>query len=216
MVKLLARLYDPTHGKIIVDGQDLRDVDPLHWQRQLAVVFQDYVRYELSAADNIRLGAPGWSYGEEQVRAAAARAGVLELVESLPAGLDTPLSSQYAGGRDLSGGQWQRVALARAFFAVYAGASVVVLDEPTAQLDIRAEVEFFDRFLGATAGLTTVLISHRFATVRRAHRIVVLEHGRVAECGSHDALMARDGRYANLFRLQAERFADQSRAGVAP
>ncbi|GAA0826856.1 ABC transporter ATP-binding protein [Streptosporangium amethystogenes subsp. fukuiense] len=207
LVKLLARLYDPSEGRILVDGEDLRRLDPRDWQRRLAVIFQDYVRYELPAGANIGLGAPAALGDRSALLAAARRAGALEVVDSLPAGLDTPLSGQYAGGRDLSGGQWQRIALARAFLAVERGASVLVLDEPTAQLDVRAEVEFFDRFLAITGGLTTVIISHRFSTVRRADRIVVVEHGRVVEQGDHAGLLRSGGRYADLFDLQARRFA---------
>jgi ATP-binding cassette subfamily B protein len=220
LVKLLARFYDPTSGRITVDGQDLREVDARAWQGQLAIIFQDFVRYELTAAENIGLGAGsgsglGASSGapprppdEVVLLAAAQRAGALGVIESLPAGLATPLFSRYDGGRDLSGGQWQRIALSRAFFATARGASVLVLDEPTAQLDVRAEVEFFDRFLTSTHGLTSVVISHRFSTVRRADHIVVLEHGRVVEQGTHDGLVELDGRYAHMFRLQAQRFAD--------
>jgi ATP-binding cassette subfamily B protein len=131
------------------------------------------------------------------------------VLATLPDGPATVLSSRYSGGVDLSGGQWQRIALARALFAVQAGASVLVLDEPTAQLDVRAEVAFFDRFLELTRGLTTVVISHRFSTVRRADRIVVLDGGRASEQGSHDELMAVGGQYAQLFELQARRFAGE-------
>jgi ATP-binding cassette subfamily B protein len=209
VVKLLAGLYRPTGGRIRVDGADLRELDTRSWQRRLAVIFQDYVRYELDAAANIGLGRPAEADDHDGVRAAAAAAGADGVLRDLPAGLATPLSARYAGGVDLSGGQWQRIALARALFAVRGGASVLVLDEPTAQLDVRAEVAFFDRFLELTRGLTTVLISHRFATVRRADRIVVLAGGRVVEQGSHDELLALGGRYAELFTLQAARFADE-------
>jgi ATP-binding cassette, subfamily B, bacterial len=140
------------------------------------------------------------------LRRAAERAGIGDLIESLPNGWDTVLSQAYTEGVDLSGGQWQRVALARAMFAVEAGAKVLVLDEPAAALDVRAEAELYERFLELTEGLTTILISHRFSTVRRADRIVVVSDGRVIETGDHDELIARDGRYAHLFRLQAERF----------
>ncbi|MGP4115399.1 ABC transporter ATP-binding protein [Streptomyces sp. 4N509B] len=207
LVKLLTRLYDPTAGRITVDGRDLAELDPAAWHRRLAVIFQDFVRYELSAADNIALGAPWAPVGDDAtLLAAAGRAGASDVVEALPEGLRTVLSRQYRGGRDLSGGQWQRVALARALLAVHAGASVMVLDEPTAQLDVRAEVAFFDRFLDITRGLTTVIVSHRFSTVRRADQIVVLDRGRVAERGTHDELMAAGGQYARLFRVQADRF----------
>jgi ATP-binding cassette, subfamily B, bacterial len=206
LVKLLAGLYQPTSGRISVDGTDLRELDPRGWQRRLAVIFQDYVRYQLDAAANIGLGAPGSIDDHEALRAAADWADAGDILDRLPAGLATPLSSRYAGGVDLSGGQWQRIALARALFAVGAGAPVLVLDEPTTQLDVRAEVAFFDRFLQLTSGLTTVVISHRFSTVRRADRIVFLARGRIAEEGSHDELLRRGGRYAELFHLQARRF----------
>ena len=184
LVKLLARLYDVSGGRISVDGIDLRELEPRAWQRRLAVIYQDYVNYEMDAATNVGLGAPEHLDDAVGLRRALEWAGATEVVEGLPDGLATVLSSRYSGGVDLSGGQWQRIALARALFAVGAGASVLVLDEPTAQLDVRAEVAFFDRFLELTHGLTTVVISHRFSTVRRADRIVVLEHGRIAEQGN--------------------------------
>jgi ATP-binding cassette subfamily B protein len=207
LVKLLARLYEPAAGRISVDGTDLRELDVSGWQRQLAVIFQDYVRYEMDVTANIGMGAPGRLLDDAALTAAAERAGAAGIIASLPAGMATPLSSRYAGGVDLSGGQWQRIALARALLAVGAGSSVLVLDEPTAQLDVRAEVAFFDRFLELTSGLTTVVISHRFSTVRHADRIAVLEDGRVAEAGTHDELIRAGGRYADLFSLQAHRFA---------
>lgn len=206
LVKLLARLYDPTRGRITVGGVDLREVDASRWQRQLALIFQDYVRYELTAGENIGFGAPHLMDDRAAIRAAAERAGADVVLDELPDGLDTPLSSRYPGGRDLSGGQWQRIALARALLAVQGGASVLVLDEPTAQLDVRAEAEFFDRFLATMDGLTSVVISHRFSTVRRADQIVVIEHGRVIERGTHDELVEVGGRYAELFELQSQRF----------
>lgn len=204
LVKLLTKLYEPTSGRITVDGKPLSGASASSWQRRLAVIFQDYVRYELSARDNIAMGAPGSP--DDPVEPAARRAGALSVLESLPGGPDTVLSANYDGGQDLSGGQWQRIALARAFYAVEHGASLLVLDEPTAQLDVRAEVEFFDRFIEVTEGLTSVIISHRFSTVRRADQIVVIEDGRVTERGTHDELVAENGRYAELFRLQAQRF----------
>jgi ATP-binding cassette subfamily B protein len=147
--------------------------------------------------------------GSVALREAAAKAGALELVASLPNGWETVLSRQYVGGVDLSGGQWQRMALARALFAVERGARVLILDEPTANLDVRAEAELYDRFLEITAGLTTILISHRFSTVRRADHIMVLQNGRIVERGTHDELVARGGQYAEMFRLQAERFVEE-------
>ena len=212
LVKLLSRLYEPTGGRISVDGIGLGEFDARSWQRRLAVIYQDYVRYELDAAANIELGAPERMGDSVARQRAIEAAGAAEVIATLPDGPATVLSSRYSGGVDLSGGQWQRIALARALFAVQAGASVLVLDEPTAQLDVRAEVAFFDRFLELTRGLTTVVISHRFSTVRRADRIVVLDGGRISEQGSHDELMAAGGQYAELFALQARRFTDEERA----
>lgn len=197
LVKLLCRLYDPVSGTIEVDGTDLKDLDLESWRRRVSAVFQDFIRYELSLKDNVApLGA-----STEEVVDALAIAGATDLRD-----LETVLSPGYAKGTDLSGGQWQRVALARVLCAVRQGAGVVVLDEPTAQLDVRGEAEVFDRVLEATRGCTTVLISHRFSTVRRADRICVVDEGRVVELGSHDELMARQGTYARLFHLQAARF----------
>ncbi len=207
LVKLLCRLYEPTSGRISVNGNDVAEADPREWRRGIAAIFQDFNRYHLSARDNIAMGAHVLANDIDRLREAARRAGALGMIEALPEGWETVLSRQYPGGVDLSGGQWQRIALARALFAVEGGAKVLVLDEPTANLDVRAEAELYDRFLEITAGLTTILISHRFSTVRRADRIVVLERGSVAETGSHDELMAVDGLYARMFRVQADRFA---------
>ncbi|MEV1044046.1 ABC transporter ATP-binding protein [Streptomyces sp. NPDC049916] len=206
LVKLLTRLHEPSAGRVTADGTDLRGLSGTAWRRRLAVIFQEFNRYELSLRDNVTLGAPEGAPDPRAFDAAVARAGLEDVLARLPKGPDTVLSRQYQDGVDLSGGQWQRTALARAFYAVERGARLLVLDEPTAQLDVRAEVEFFDRFLTMTTGLTSVVISHRFSTVRRADRIVVLEHGRVAEQGTHEELTALGGRYAELFRLQAERF----------
>jgi ABC-type multidrug transport system fused ATPase/permease subunit len=213
LVKLLARLYDPTGGRIAVDGVDLRQVDPVAWRRRVAAIFQDFVRYELSAADNVGFGAVDHR-DRVALATAAARAGALGVVDALPEGWDTVLSPRMPGGVDLSGGQWQRIALARAYFAVEAGASLLILDEPTAALDVRAEAAFYDQFLELTEGLTTIVISHRFSTVRRADRIVVIDEGRIVESGSHDALMSEGGRYARLFGLQAAHMVGP--AGDAP
>jgi ABC-type multidrug transport system fused ATPase/permease subunit len=197
LAKLLCRLYDPQAGAIEVDGVDLRDLDLDAWRARVTAVFQDFIRFELPLRDNVApSGAP-----DELVRAALESAGAETL-----AGLDTVLARGYDGGTDLSGGQWQRVALARALCAVRAGAGLVLLDEPTAQLDVRGEAEIFDRILAATRHATTILISHRFSTVRHADRICVIEHGRVVELGTHDELMARRGRYQTMFDLQAQRF----------
>lgn len=208
LVKLLARLYDPTSGAVLVDGTDLREVDPGDWQRRIAAIFQDFLKYSLPARDNIGFGGLAMAGDQAALERAAAKAGVLERVQALPAGWDTPLSRHFTGGADLSGGEWQRIGLARALFAVEAGATVLILDEPTASLDIRAEAELYDGFLDMTRGLTTLLISHRFSTVRRADQICVLEDGAVLELGTHNELMAKGGRYADMFVLQSSRFLD--------
>ena len=207
LVKLLTRLHEPTAGRLTVDGTDLADLDVAAWRRHVSVVFQDFVRYELSASDNILVGAVHAPRDPAVVRHAAERAGIADAVDALPAGFDTTLSRAYEGGADLSGGQWQRIAIARSLYALEAGARVLLLDEPTSALDVRAEAAFFDSFVELTRGVTSVLISHRFSSVRRADRIVVIDAGRVVEQGTHDELVASDGHYARLFRLQAERFA---------
>ncbi len=208
LVKLLARLHDPSEGRITVDGLDLRELDARGWQRRVAAIFQDFIRYPLSAAANVGFGAVERQHDPAALEAAASAADILDVIEGLPAGWDTVLNRQFEGGADLSGGQWQRVALARALLAAQSGAGVLVLDEPTAQLDVRAEAAFYERFLEITAGLTTLVISHRFSTVRRADRIVVLEHGSIVEQGTHAELLGLAGRYAEMFRLQADRFTD--------
>jgi ABC-type multidrug transport system fused ATPase/permease subunit len=207
LAKLLCRLYDPQSGAIEVDGVDLRAFDIASWRSRLAAVFQDFIRFELPMRDNVApAGAP-----DEAIEAALQAAGAGEL-----AGLDTILARGYEGGTDLSGGQWQRVALARALCAVRLGAGVVLLDEPTAQLDVRGEAEIFERILAATRLCTTILISHRFSTVRQADRICVLEQGTVIEIGTHEELMAKGGRYRTMFDLQAQRFgATEDEEGAA-
>jgi ATP-binding cassette subfamily B protein len=207
LVKLLAGLYEPTAGRITVDGEDLRLLDRRSWQRRVAAIFQDFVQYKFSAHDNVAVGALEQAGDRAAVEAAARRAGAAAVVERLPNGWETTLCRQFTGGADLSGGEWQRLALARALFAVGGGAGVLVLDEPTASLDVRAEAELYDRFLDLTSGVTTVVISHRFSTVRRADRIVVLDGGRVVEDGTHEELVAAGGRYAHMYALQASRFA---------
>ncbi|PWI41916.1 ATP-binding cassette domain-containing protein [Streptomyces sp. ICBB 8177] len=206
LVALLARLREPTGGRITVDGTDLTGLDARSWQHQLAVVFQDFTRYPLTVAENVSLSLRGDPPDPGALARAAERAGAAELIAGLPRGWDTVLSPHYTGGTDLSGGQWQRLALARALYAVERGARVLVLDEPTAQLDVRAEAAFYDRFLAITEGTTSVIISHRFSTVRRADRIAVLDGGRITETGSQDELLAAGGQYAELFHSQAARF----------
>ncbi|WP_285606937.1 ABC transporter ATP-binding protein [Actinokineospora globicatena] len=211
MLKLLAALQEPTGGRITVDGQDLAELDVDGWRRRISTVFQDFLRYPLTARQNIALGAPEAPADDESVLRAAEAGGARELIERLPLGLDTLLTREHTGGVDLSGGQWQKIAIARAMFAVAAGRRVLVLDEPTAHLDVRAETEFYDEVISAVSGMTVVLISHRLSTVRRADRVVLLAGGRVVEEGSHEELMALDKRYAYLYRLQADRFtADQA------
>jgi ATP-binding cassette subfamily B protein len=206
IVKLLARLYEPQEGRILVDGVPLGDYPVRAWRRRVAAIFQDFVHYELPVRENVGFGAVDLLHDDGKIRSALERAGALEFVQRLPHGFDTPLSREYDDGADLSGGQWQRIAIARALMAVEGGAGVLILDEPTANLDVRAEAAFFDGFLELTRGLTTILISHRFSTVRRADRIVVLEQGRVIEDGTHEELLVASGRYAELFHLQAARF----------
>ena len=207
LAKLLCRLYDPQAGAIEVDGVDLRKLDLESWRARVTAVFQDFIRFELSLRDNVAPhGAP-----DDAIVTALTAAGADHLAE-----LDTVLARGYDRGTDLSGGQWQRVALARALSAVQLGAGLVLLDEPTAQLDVRGEAEIFERLLGATRSCTTILISHRFSTVRHADRICVLEHGRVVELGTHAELMALGGRYRTMFDLQAQRFsATEDEEGVA-
>ena len=199
LAKLLCRFYDPTEGAILVDGTDLRALDLYAWRERVTAVFQDFVRYELPLRDNVApRGAP-----DDVVQAALLAAGAGGLAD-----LDQPLAKGYEGGTELSGGQWQRVALARAICGVMEGAGLVLLDEPTAQLDVRGEAEIFGRLLDATRDCTTILVSHRFSTVRLADRIAVVEDGRVIETGGHDELMAMAGRYHTMYELQASRFAE--------
>jgi len=208
-VKLLCRLYDPDRGRVSVDGVDLRELrpdGPGGWHQRVSAVFQDYVQLELPAYDNIAYGALHRRDDAEAVAEAARLAGADNVIGRLEDGWSTFLSRQFSGGTQLSGGEWQRLALARALFAVRAGAGVLVLDEPTAALDVRGEAEVYERFLELTRGVTTIVISHRFSTVRRADSIAVLEGGRVIERGTHKELVDAGGRYATMYRLQAERF----------
>ncbi len=207
LVSLLSRLRDPSRGRITVDGVDIRELDPTAWQRTpVAIMPQDPARYPFTAYDNIAFGAIEYRDDREGVEQAAQSAGFTDVVASLPNGWQTVLSRELPGGVDLSGGQWQRLALARALFAGRHGARVLVLDEPTAALDIRGEARFYQQFFQITQGLTTVVISHRFATVRRAQIICVLDGGRITERGSHDELLALGGTYARMYQVQAQRF----------
>ncbi|MEQ7125160.1 ABC transporter ATP-binding protein [Actinopolymorpha sp. B11F2] len=206
LVKLLAGVYAPTTGRITVDGVDLRELDLVAWQRRIAAIVQDFLRFPLSATDNVVFGADEHAGDGAAVTKVATEAGIAETIAALPAGWDTVLDKTYDGGVDLSGGEWQRVALARALFAVDAGAGVLVLDEPAAALDVRAEAELVDRYLDLTSGVTSLIISHRFSVVRDAHRICVLDGGAIVEAGTHKELLAEGGRYAQMFGLQAERY----------
>ncbi|WP_329060623.1 ABC transporter ATP-binding protein [Amycolatopsis sp. NBC_01480] len=206
LVKLLARLYDPVDGRILVDGADLSELDARQWQQRIALITQDFLHLPLSVRDNIAFAAAD----EPGIRAALAKVGAVAFVGQLPDGLDSRLAPSYSDGVGLSGGQWQRIALARAVFALDHGATVLVLDEPAAALDVRAEAAFYRDFLDLTRGVTTVLISHRFATVRLADHIHVLGDTGVTESGTHDELVAAEGQYAQMYRLQAERFAVES------
>lgn len=206
LVSLLARLRDPTEGRITVDGTDIRELDAARWQRAIALMPQDPVRYPVSAYDNVAFGALRHRDDKMGVEQAARRAGFDTVVKELPNGWDTVLARELPGGAELSGGQWQRLALARALFATAHGARVLVLDEPTAALDVRSEARFYERFHQITAGLTTLVISHRFGTVRQAACICVLDGGVITERGSHEELVAAGGTYATMYAVQADEF----------
>ena len=200
LVKLLTRLYDPSEGRILVDGRDLRDYDLDGVRAGIGVIFQDFVRYDLTAADNIAVGRIGLRDDRARIAQAAARGRADEVIGRLPGGYDQVVGRRFRGGVELSGGEWQKVAIARAYMR---DAALLILDEPTAALDARAEYEVFERFKGLSAGRTAVLISHRFSSVRMADQILVMAEGRVEASGTHAELLAQGGRYAELFELQA-------------
>ncbi len=207
LVKLLLRLYDPTEGRIRYGGVDLRDMDVADLRARIGAVFQDFVRYQFTAAENIGLGSPDHVEDRPRIEQAARRGGAASLVEALPKGYDTVLGGWFESGQELSSGQWQKVAVARGFMRETA--EVLLLDEPTAAIDAGAEHELFERFRQLAADRTAIVISHRFSTVRTmADRIAVLHGGRVEELGSHRELLEKDGRYAHLFRLQAQGYLD--------
>ena len=203
LFKLICRLYDPNEGRILIDGIDIRDFDPNELRAQIGAMFQDYVTYQATAAENIGLGNVPDIDDRERIEVAGAQAGAAELISGLPDGYDTALGKWFDHGVNLSGGEWQKVALARAFMR---DAKILLLDEPTSALDAQAEYDLFERLRSLTRGRTAVYISHRFSTVRRADRIVFLEHGRLVEEGTHADLMKLNGRYARLFRMQASAY----------
>jgi ATP-binding cassette subfamily B protein len=200
LVKLLARLYDPDEGRILLDGRDLREYDLGALRANIGVIFQDFVRYHLTAAENIAVGRIEARDDRARIVTAAERSLADEVIEKLPAGYDQIIGKRFRTGVDLSGGEWQKVAIARAYMR---DAQVLILDEPTAALDARSEFEVFQRFKELSEGKTAVLISHRFSSVRMADRILVLADGKVESMGTHEELLARGGRYAELFELQA-------------
>jgi ATP-binding cassette, subfamily B, bacterial len=210
LVRLIAGLDAPSSGCMRVGGTPITGANRRSWQRQVVAVFQDFGRYELTVRDNIAFGCLAQAGDTDGLRAVARQAGLLTFIEGLPHGWDTVLSSGFTGGVDASGGEWQRIAIARALFGLRHGARLLIMDEPAASLDARAEAQLYDTFHELTAGATTVAISHRFATVRKAERVVVLDHGQIIEDGTHEDLIAAGGRYAELFRLQAKRFEETS------
>jgi ATP-binding cassette subfamily B protein len=200
LVKLLARLYDPSEGRILLDGHDLREYDPAELRQEIGVIFQDFVRFQLPAGQNLAVGRISERQNQPRIEQAAHQSLADTVIAKLPQGYDQMIGRRFNGGVDLSGGEWQKIALGRAYMRE---AQLLILDEPTAALDARAEYEVFERFKELTQGKTAVLISHRFSTVRMADRILVVENGRVQEIGSHEELLANNGRYAELFQLQA-------------
>jgi ATP-binding cassette subfamily B protein len=204
LFKLICRLYDPNEGRILIDGIDLRDFEPDELRRQIGAMFQDYVDYQATAAENIGLGNVPQIADRDAVVTASKQAGSDDLIAGLPAGYDTALGKWFDAGVNLSGGEWQKVALARSFMRE--DAKILLLDEPTSALDAQAEFDLFERLRALTHGRTAVYISHRFSTVRRADRIVFLEQGQLVEEGTHAELMALGGRYARLFRMQASAY----------
>ena len=199
-MKLLARLYDPDEGRILLDGRDLRDYDLDALRADIGVIFQDFVRFNLSAAENIAVGRIDARDDAERIKEAAERSRADDVIAQLPGGYDQMIGKRFKNGVDLSGGEWQKIAIARAYMR---DAQVLILDEPTAALDARAEYEVFQRFKEVSEGKTAVLISHRFSSVRMADRILVLADGKVEAAGTHEDLIAQSGRYAELFELQA-------------
>jgi len=212
ILKLLCRFYDPSSGRITVDGLDLRSLDLASWRRRVGGVFQDFAHWELSVRHNVGFGNIRRLDDLSSLNDAATRAGAYDLIDSWNEGWDTTLSRRYEGGVELSGGQWQRIGLARAMMAAGGGVGVLLMDEPTANLDARGEAQVYEQFLDLTRDLTTVLVSHRFSTVRKANRIFVLEKGGIIEDGSHEELLDLGGVYSEMFRFQASRFDEEAPA----
>ena len=200
LVKLLARLYEPTEGRILLDGVDLREYDLQSLRIQIGIIFQDFLRYQMSFSQNIAVGNIAEKENKKLILSAAEQSLADKVAQRLPGNFDQMLGRRFNQGVDLSGGEWQKVALARAYMR---DAQFLILDEPTAALDARAEFEVFKRFSDLTKGKTAVLISHRFSTVRMADRILVLNKGEMLEIGSHEELIRKGGQYAELFQLQA-------------
>ena len=201
LIKLMLRLYEPTEGAILLDGVDIRHYDKAEYQRLFGAIFQDFVRYYLSAKVNIGVGNIEAVEDDSKIKRSAVSSMADEVIDSLPLGYEQPLGKRFKNGTELSGGQWQKLAIARAYMS---DAPIIILDEPTSALDARAEYEVFQRFIGLTEGRTSIIISHRFSTVRMADRIIVLENGHILENGSHEELLENEQLYAELFHLQAE------------
>jgi ATP-binding cassette subfamily B protein len=201
LIKLLTRLYQPSSGRILLDGRNLTEWDEAALRQRIGVIFQDFTRYQMLVGENVGAGDERYFEDESRWREAAEKGLASEFIQTLPEGYQTQLGKWFKDGRELSGGQWQKIALARAFMRTRA--DILVLDEPTAAMDAQAEADIFERFRQLAKDRVTILISHRFSTVRMADQIAVLDKGRIVECGSHEELMRSNGRYAHLFTLQA-------------
>jgi ATP-binding cassette subfamily B protein len=203
LVKLIARLYDPTHGRILLDGRDLREYDVAELRNEIGVIFQDFIRYDLSARENIAVGNIVRLTDDDALWDASRKSNVFDILERFPKGLDQVLGRRFEGGMDLSGGEWQRLALARAYLR---DAQILILDEPTAALDPMAEYEVFQKFADLASDKLAIFISHRLSTVRMADRILLLSGGQIAEDGHHDDLVDAGGAYSRMFEVQASSY----------